>query len=417
MQRIELYVDDNNRIALGIFEPENSPYEKYNLKGREVYEYLKKLHHKKIIDVVEDEELDEATIYYFNGCLNLNECSRLLKRESLKPILKSVKQYYEKEQLKKIKNKKVKRTNKYIGKQIMATGTAAVIVASLFLGLNSSIDAKDVKNQNTSTISQSQTYIIDVPEQIPLEENIENIEEQNQIVDDKTPKEENLEMQEQNIPNTAVTVAYEDRSDTPKAVKTETNYGKLITKYAKMYGIDAKLVLAIATQERGIHSSVMDEGGATGLMQIQNLVWVDEIVEAYNFNTQKTDKVSVSLNKIQNLETNIQIGCMILQNAFKYMNYNPLAAIQCYNMGYGNMMEILRNYSIDTNRDVQDILLDMEDDGWLEYRDFITQGDQKYIENVFSWIGEDINIEVTKPDGSLVTMKITQKNSSKKNIN
>lgn len=35
-----------------------------------------------------------------------------------------------------------------------------------------------------------------------------------------------------------------------------------------MYGVDPALVLAVATQERGIHSSVTDTGGATGLMQI-----------------------------------------------------------------------------------------------------------------------------------------------------
>jgi serine/threonine protein kinase len=70
------------------------------------------------------------------------------------------------------------------------------------------------------------------------------------------------------------------------------------------------------------------------------------------------------------------LGCMIFQNCMGYMKYNTIAAIQCYNMGYGNMMKILSAYATDNNKTIDEVLLDTTDLGWLQYRHLIKQGDQ-----------------------------------------
>ena len=155
------------------------------------------------------------------------------------------------------------------------------------------------------------------------------------------------------------------------------------------------MVTAVATQERGVHSSVMDKGGATGLMQIQNSVWVGHEVSAYNFDTGKKERFEVTNEMLGNVETNIKIGCMILQNAMEYMNYNVLAGIQCYNMGYGNMNKILTECAMKNGTTKQAILNDPNNISWMDYRDIISVGDQKYAEHVLSWIGPNVNIKVS----------------------
>jgi hypothetical protein len=158
----------------------------------------------------------------------------------------------------------------------------------------------------------------------------------------------------------------------------------------------------------------MDPGGATGLMQIQNSVWVGNDVSAYNFETGKVETLRVTEDRIQDVSYNIRIGCMILQNTMEYMKYNTLAGIQCYNMGYGNMMKILNACSKDTGRSVDEILKDVNNTNWMNYRKIITVGEKEYVERVLSWMGEDVNIKILKRDGSPVSINVGNQLDSKK---
>ena len=125
------------------------------------------------------------------------------------------------------------------------------------------------------------------------------------------------------------------------------------------------------------------------------------------------EKVYVTNNKIKDVSNNIKFGCMYLQNCLEYMDYNVMAAVQCYNMGYGNIMKVLNAYSKVTNKSVKDILKDHNDTGWLEYRKLINVGDQKYIEHVFSWIGSDFNIENKKTDNTTIKLNIVNQIQTK----
>ena len=172
--------------------------------------------------------------------------------------------------------------------------------------------------------------------------------------------------------------------------------------------------MAIATQERGIHSSERDKGGATGLMQIQNAIWENESITAYNFETNSYETFKITKDNIGELHANIQIGCMYLQNCMKYMNYNIVAAVQCYNMGKGNMDKILKAYSMYSNKSIEDILNDKNDIGWLDFRNIIKEGDPVYIEHVFSWLGDDFELSIKKNDNSIVSLEITNDLNIKK---
>lgn len=391
MKRYELYVDNDNRLVVSEFKTTESQYESRILKGKETFELIKNLTSSKIIEIYEDPNY--ITIQYKNHIINIDDCDAVFQKNGTGPILKSLYKYDERNELKKVQKKKVKRKNKYAQRRIIAAGLTLVILGACAANALK----KENKIQVSTSSSSSETYSADEDEFIDL----------NQPVQIETSVEEDM---------ASVYLDYEDRSDKEKAYITRAYYEGMITKYAKMYGVDPNLAIAVATQESktGIHTTITDPGGATGLMQIQNEVWIGENVTAYNFETKQDETINVTLNKIKDVEYNIKIGCMILQNSLEYMNYNTLAALQCYNMGYGNMNKILTKCSEETNKSIGEILSNVKDTKWMDYRKIISVGDQQYVEKVLSWIGSEIEISNVKADGNLISLNIVNQKVEKK---
>lgn len=393
MKRFEIYVNSKGNLTIDVFRKYEDENIQSTYRGTEAYEIIKKLASKQLKDVVENKIRDNVSLEYTDYIVILNEPNILTNRKGLGPLIKSVQKFYEEDSKKVVKNKKVTRKNKHTGRTIIATGLAILLIgaiASNYLKKDASYDS----NNLTSFAEQYETKTF--KENNNLNIVLEDYSEENQI--------------------NSIFIDYGDRSSTEKAHITKSYYGSLIKKYAKQYGLDPNLVLGIATQERGIHSEIRDAGGATGLMQLQNSVWENKYIKAYNYETKKTEKIYVTKDKIKDVSHNIKFGCMYLQNCMEYMDYNVMAAVQCYNMGYGNVMKVLKTYSKATNKSVKDILKDTNDTGWLEYRKMIDVGDKNYVEHVFSWIGSDFDIENKKIDNSSVKINIVnelpQKNIS-----
>ena len=205
---------------------------------------------------------------------------------------------------------------------------------------------------------------------------------------------------------------YTDRSTTEKALITKNSYGELITKYANTYGIDPNLMIALATQERGVHSTTIDNGGATGLMQLQNSVWVGHSITAYNYETNSYDTLAITEDNIGDLETNIKAGCMIFWKCLDYMDYNPIAALQCYNYGYGNMETVLNSYAEENYISKKEVLQNISDLSWLNNRNLIYVGDSNYVENVLSWLGENVNLNFKSKDSDDIIINVSNENQN-----
>ena len=306
---------------------------------------------------------------------------------------------------------KVTRKNKHSGKRIIATG---LVLLSLGLVTIYGTSVKTTKNE----INPKPTISIEATAPTPTEAPLQNLWTEPTI---NTPTIEVKPIQPEFIPETTIPevkeeesiedsnylyIEYNDRSNYEKVIKTRNLYGDLIQKYATMYGLDANLMIALATQERGIHSTEMDRGGATGLMQIQNSVWVGNSITAYNFETGQRETIKVTKERLADCETNIQIGCMIFQDMLRLNNYNILMALQSYNMGSGGVSIAVSSYAESIGCTRQDIVNDPNDCGWIYHRDLINFGDQKYIEHVLSYIGNDAHIEIYKPDGTLVVCNV-----------
>lgn len=287
-------------------------------------------------------------------------------------------------------NKKSNRNNKY-AKEAIVKVSALILAAGATTIVFTSI-SQSKKQQNTNTTK----------EEIRIEETqqVQRVTEFEEIITEEKKENDGLKIPE-------VKLDFEELFDTEKAETAKEKYYEIIEKQARAYGIDPNLMLGICTQERGVHSTKIDKGGGIGLAQIQYNIWNDEDITANKYNEQtgkfEPHTIHVTKSVMQNLETNIELGCMILQNYLINSNYNIPVAIQMYNMGPSSIYKILNRYAKDNNLTVDEVLSNPEDLGWLDYRQN-TPGDPEYLENVNQWIydntfkviniktGEDVQI-------------------------
>ena len=412
MERIEIFKLSDGTLCVEIYNNMNDQNSTKRLKGDEATDFICGLKNEKIFDIIPNDQTNEIVLVYKNKIIRLNEYEDIMYKKGMRVLRDNIKKFYEHKALKKRKPKKVTRKNKHTGAVISATSIIAIIALIIVI----------ISSQNQSTLNnQEKYYNIDqikymqiIGETIPAESENYLEEIAKQIAENPNIDQKEFVRDVEETSKDDVLIEYEDRSETQKAYNAKTNYWYLIEKYSKMYGLDPNLVLAIATQERGVHSSTMDEGGATGLMQVQNAVWENQYKTSYNFETGEYETIFITREGIQDLEQNIKIGCTIFQECLQVMDYNIPAAIQCYNMGQGTMYEILTAYSKDTGKSIDEILSDPNDLGWMSYRDSISYGDPSYVENVLSWIGDSANITVLKNNGEEVSLTISN-NTDQKN--
>ena len=199
-----------------------------------------------------------------------------------------------------------------------------------------------------------------------------------------------------------------DLSETDKAVKAKTLYYEIIKKYSHKYGLDPNLVLGMATQERGVHSNEIDAGGGIGLMQVQYSVWVNNSVNYYELNddTGEYEKKTMTITdeKLRDVETNIQIGCIILQDCLLNSHYNIPIAVQMYNVGIGEIYKMLDKYRATNGLSRSDILDNPMDSGWLDYRI------SNYLEAINQWVYDNWFTVINVKTGEPVSINFTNDN-------
>lgn len=187
------------------------------------------------------------------------------------------------------------------------------------------------------------------------------------------------------------------------------NYGSIIQKYCNMYLLDPEIIISMAAQERGVHSSRMDKEGAMGLMQIQVSTAYTAKLSVHNYETNKNDvfapsenyKYSDFMNKLGDVDYNIKFGCAVFKYHMNKCNNNVIAALQSYNMGEETMNNILKRYSSATGRSVSQILNDSSDLGWLNYTNGYP-GDSKYVNHVLRYYnGNPVDLSIGTNEQSI----------------
>ena len=199
---------------------------------------------------------------------------------------------------------------------------------------------------------------------------------------------------------------YEDREG-QEPIYNAKRYEDIFEKYAKQYGLDKKLVIALAAQESsGEHYGNIDNGCAEGIMQVEKSVHIGTTITAYNFNTGEKDSIDVTAENLKDLDTNIKVGCMILRNCIEQNDYNIPLSLQTYNFGAGNMANALKECSEKEQIDEEKMIEDPTNTMWLNYREFLNTGDPQYVEHVFSYLPDETEITVLKRDGTPVSITL-----------
>ncbi len=403
MRKVKIYVDSYNSLNTFIYDNEHPEITPLHLKDASAFDYVKLLYRFNPIDVIEDENNIDIVFKYDNFDIEMNNYPSILLNDKYKnivlPVCEKAFICLSKKRMTSNVNKKVVRHNKYVGKKIIASALITAILAGYIHNLS-----KEDKLNNTEVLDISNALNKTVVENI-VDISSNTHEQLNNVVNNYSDSSTN-----------SVFLDYKDRSRSNKIMNTDLSYGDIIAKYSKMYGLDANLMLAIATQERGEHSEVMDAGGATGLMQIQNSVWSNSKLKAYNFKEHNWEEIVVDEAMLSDLEYNVKIGCMIFQSYLKQMDYNICAAAQSYNMGCGTVERLIRQYAGESNQSIDQILSSQTNIGWIDLRNLIPYGDPEYLEHVLSYCGNDINIVVLDPNNKEHNLIVSSISNEKQRV-
>ena len=301
-------------------------------------------------------------------------------------VLKDYKRFFKLNEFKAIKDKYDRSINKN-AKVIKHKGNGKVIVLT---------SAMIISILTGSTLTKSNNKISNA-----IGYNIEKITDDNLVktqADKKTEVNNNADKSESNVQ--VVNVSYIDNTNSDKLINAENNYSEIINKYAHKYGLDANLILAMCTQERGQHSNEVDAGGGLGLMQIQVSQHPDgsaiKTTTFDNNNLPHDSEFTFYEDNYKNLDGNVEAGCALLRSYLNEFNGNIIAALYAYNAGNSNVRNAIREYANNNRVSYENVLSDINNYGWNKYigydnNDYLSLVMQYYLDNSIKYFAIDDN--------------------------
>ena len=365
MKTIEITCNSSGRMNYTITKNDRFKYATY----KDIIDDVINTANDKIVTKIVD-----GNIYFRNSYVTVViKNYRNNKDITLDQVIDRVKKINILEKKKRIRNKKIKRIRTLAGVTIISLG---VIFSSTLIN---KIEINSYKDNSSYHHNLNQETINDT-------EIVKVIEEE---LEEAIPEKDYGEIIELNV---------ESRTCSDKYNDTKQTYYEKISKISNNYGIDPRIMLAIATQETGEHD-INTNAPALGLMQIELSVWDGEELSAYNFSEGRYEKIKITEEKLKDIDFNIRVACMYFQKCLKDSNYDLNIAIQMYNFGYGNIEKTFRMYHNDGDMQLPDALKHYSDD-WLEYRDYINVGDKEYLEHIISYIEDLECIECHNDNGN-----------------
>lgn len=361
---------------------------RFNLKERKAIESL------QLLDTIPFDKIQvfkhSIRLYKENSEIHLRDLDLFVenKLDQYIPTLyqkieMALREYRRKEAKKKSKKNK---ENKNLFKVTMSAALMATLLSSISL----KTDSEELSEPLTiETISLTQEDTV----------NETNLEAENMIKENSASEEPNL-AEVINLDSTQnqgniVYLNYRKTDDVVKKEHTFKAYAELAGWCGEKWGISPNLILMDMTQESA--------GKEENLMQIEWEQWVGKPIRAYNFRDSKYETFLLTNNPteeekakytcitqedLKNPKTNMSIGCVLLRKSAEYMNYHIMAALQCYNLGFGNMDKIFAKIQDETGQTKEEILSDQTNLSFYEYTSILGQGDPNYLSNVFQFIDE-----------------------------
>ena len=359
---------------------------------------------KDVVDFIKDlekEKLSKVQMEGSNVTFNVDGVGVIIKNyNTLKsyPIFEKLRVILNRE----YRKEKLKKSNL---KRLKVEATAILLSAGITATFMLKENAKAMDFPIIEKTSNLAFEAIEVEPEIIIDGEEIIIEEENQTNETTNQKTYSYD----------IDIPFNDRTDSPKYITCKEKYGELITKYSNMYGLDPNLMIAVATQESGVHNSYDETTAAIGLMQIEKAVWNNKSITVYNYETKEDETLNINLDTMINLETNIKLGCMIMRQQMDYMRNNPVAALWSYNYGYGNMNTVLNAYANDLGISKNDVLDNYYDFSYITnkfYANLVSYGDSYYVEHVLSYMGDNPTLVMNVRDDAVIEMNINNAKSS-----
>lgn len=346
----------NNTFNLVIEKFENDTWNKVtSTTSLEIIKDLFKNIYGKIIDIKHDNNttiyLKDKTILEISNKINIEES------DVFKPLIESI-HFYNQE-----KNKKNSKRIRNFKVSIFAT---AFILAN-----NNPVNLNYAKDFDTLQTNNILNYNDAINNKILLN-NINTMQDrlERQIMENNY---------KEYLPSFGINT-YDEKYN-----NIIEKYDDIVDKYALISGIDKEIIICLLAQERGTHSSKIDDGGAIGIGQIQVNQHLNSTLTLYNNLLGEEETFEVSMDLLKSIEGNIKTSVTILQSALKRFGGNIFLALQAYNYGEGAVNTIIKK----TGLSLDEINANYKDISWIEevykYSDKKGgYGDKNYIDNVFS---------------------------------
>lgn len=309
--------------------------------------------------------------------------------------------------------KKTKKNKKIGQKSVFKVTTGAILTAALLIGIKSNaktetftespaIESNLLKQDNLQEKNNPFSVSVEkIPElEMEQKEQEKALEESklnsNPAIEENGKVSEEIPLDNSKNAENIIYLNYEKSDDLVKKEHTFKTYEELANWCGEKWGMSPNLILMQATQESG--------GMEENLMQIVWEKWAsDEPIRAYNFRDSKYETFLLKNNPteeekakytciteedLKNPKTNMSIGCVLLRKSAEYMDYHIMAALQCYNLGYGNMDAIFQKMEAETGQTRDEILSDQTNLSFYDYTYVPGEGDPYYLSHIFQFIDE-----------------------------
>ena len=292
-----------------------------------------------------------------------------------RPKMEKQKYVIDRHKSKKFKQAKFSLNKKTIGK-LMALTFGTVVVFSNILSHE--------KEDKVVPVIQSEVTVTTFTSSPNYEEKVEPIRNNNELnieeIAPESEKEENMRL------ISLFEVGNNDYINyVNKYIEEDKDEYEYFEKYSKMYGIPTKIMIAIGMQESSLNHRECLPGGkyyngnAIGILQLEQNC--NNSVTAYNYETNELETAQYNDSELCDIEKNIQVSCMLFQNAIEKYHGNIYLAIQSHNYGQIMLDKALEITAEKKSSTVDEIIDNYQDISWLDTVEDIHNNPHKYLSN------------------------------------
>ncbi len=191
-------------------------------------------------------------------------------------------------------------------------------------------------------------------------------------------------------------------------------YSQITKKYAKKFGIDGELVLAILTNNIEDSSQYVDENHYGAIISEFD-TYINQELSYYDFETENWSNYRVTEEDMLDSDRLVKVIFMILQSKIYFCNYNVVAGVQCMHEEIYDFKERIMIDGIERHPDFAEkpffdkeyfnyAMSDTNDISWIG--NFKSPDGSIYAIKVLKHIPSGTNLQIKHPNGEITNYRL-----------